>query len=153
MFNQEPFRFTPAGPASAYQTFEIKTPKGPQFERPATCEEVNCDAWRNGWITRVPAASELEHTVRLARHQHPWLTEHVDGAELVFTFAPGIPCFRASQHRLPVRPDLPQMFLVKDGDWRGNPRGTQPRIHQRPEDWVEHAQEVTESVKQRIERG
>lgn len=150
---QQPFRLTPAGPASAYQTFQIRTPRGPEFDRPVTCEEVDCDAWRNGWITRVPFGSELEHTVRVARSRHPWAAAQAEGGEMVFTYAPGTPCFRSATHRLPIRPDLPQIFLVKDGDWRGNPRGTQPRIHQRPEDWVEHAQEVTANVVDRIERG
>ncbi len=151
--NQQPFRLQPAGPASAYQTFEIKTPRGPETERPATCEEVDCAAWRNGWVTRVPAtnAGMIEAVQKSGRTFTE--TTGIGSAEREFMFAAGTPCFRAATHRLPARPDLPQIFLVRDGDWRGNPRGTAPRIHQRPEDWVEHAQEVTESVKQRIERG
>jgi len=153
MFGQEPFRLAPQGPASAYETFEIKTPRGPAFERPATCEDVGCDAWRYGWVTRVPIASDLEHAIRLERSRRPWTAEHRDENTVAFTYAPGTPCFAASTHRTAVRPDLPQTFLVKDGDWRGNPRGTRPRIHQRPEDWVEHLQENTAVVQQRIERG
>ncbi len=149
---QEPFRLTPAGPAQAYQTFEIKTPHGPSFERPATCEEVDCDAWRNGWVTRVPFGSGLAEAV--VNSGRPYAeTTGLDTAEREFMFAPGTPCFRSSTHRIAIRPDQPQVFLVKDGDWRGNPMGTRPRVHQRPEDWVEHAQEVTDNVIQRIERG
>jgi hypothetical protein len=165
-FGQKPFRIPPVGPASAYQTFQIKTPRGPEFERPATCEEVDCDAWRYGWSTRVPVFStDLLAAVRASGRRFseypPGASDvllgddvvTVTSAEHLFVFGPGNACFRASQHRLPVRPDLPQIFLARDGDWRGNPRGTQPRVHTRPEDWVEHAQEVTANVVDRIERG
>lgn len=151
MFGQQPFRIPPAGPASAYQTFQIRKPRGPESERPATCEEINCEAWHHGWVTRVPLGSDLEQAVR--KSGRSWTDLVTDGVHMDFMFAPGTPCFRAGQHRVPVRPDLPQIFIARDGDWRGNPRGTQPRIHQRPEDWVEHAQEATAIVQERIERG
>lgn len=150
--NRQPFRLTPAGPPSAYQTFQIKTPQGPEFQRPATCEEVDCESWKYGWVTRVPAGSELVEMVQNTGRPYTEITE-AGAAEREFLFAPGTPCFRASTHRKAVRPDLPQLFVVRDGDYRGNPRGTAPRIHQRPEDWVENFQEVTENVKERIERG
>lgn len=147
-----PFRIQPQGPAQAYQTFQIATPRGPEFQRPATCQDVDCEAWRCGWVTRVPVASDLEHTVRLARHQHPWVSETEDNGERVFTYAPGTPCFQASQHRQAVRPDLPQLFVVRGGDWRGNPTGAR-RVHQRPEDWVEHLQEETGKISDLREKG
>ena len=150
-FGQKPFRFEPQGPASAYQTFQIKTPRGPEVERPATCEEVDCDAWRYGWVTRVPATDNFLDMIRGSKRT--WTAVDQVGGEWVFTFAPGTACFQAGLHHKPVRPDLPQLFLARDGDWRGNPRGTQPRIHTRPEDWVEHAQEVTAQVVDRSERG
>lgn len=153
MMGSQPFRVTPAGPASAYQTFEIRTPKGPEFWRPATCEQVDCEAWRCGWVTKVPAGNaDLITAVTTSGRPFNETTEP-GAAEREFLFAPGTECFRSSTHRKPVRPELPQLFVVRDGDHRGNPRGTAPRIHQRPEDWVEHHQEVTAAVVERIERG
>ena len=42
---------------------------------------------------------------------------------MVFTFEAGQQCF--TQHHVP---DRPQFFVVRDGDWRGNPTG-QNRLH------------------------
>lgn len=153
MFNQQPFRLTPSGPASAYTTFSVAMPHGPEFERAATCEEIDCDAWRNGWMTRVPAAS-LDLVEAVMKSGRPFTeVTGLGSSEREFLFAPGTPCFRASTHRIAVRPDLPQLFVVRDGDWRGNPRHTEARIHKRPEDWVENFQETTAAVVDRIERG
>lgn len=146
----EPFRIQPAGPAAAYRTFTIKTPRGPETTRPATCEEVTCDAWLNGWVTKVPNTDEWLNKVRAAGRTFIG-SDQVNG-EWVFTFPPGTPCFRASQHTVPIRPDLPQAFVVRGGDWRGNPTG-EIRRHTRPEDWAEHLQEHTGQLADRIERG
>lgn len=152
MFNSEPFRQTPAGPAHAYETFQIATPRGPEYQRAATCEEVQCEHWLNGWVTRVPADSDLEYLIRKERSRRPWTLEQRDESTVSFTYGAGTPCFRASTHRVNVRPDLPQLFVVRGGDWRGNPTGAR-RVHQRPDDWVENLQESTESLRETIERG
>lgn len=145
-----PNRFEPAGPAHAYRTFQIKTPRGPEFTRPASCEDVGCPSWMYGWVTRVPATDDF--LAQLRASGRAWTSVDQDGAEWVFTFPPGTECFASSTHTKPVRPDLPQLFVVRGGDWRGNPTG-EHRVHQRPEDWVEDARETTESVRERIERG
>lgn len=150
MFNRVPNRIEPAGPAGAYETFQIKTPRGPEFERPATCQDVECPAWANGWITRVPATDDM--LARLRESGRAWASVDQDGGEWVFTFPPGTECFASSTHRKTVSPELPQLFVVRDGDWRGNPTG-RTRIHTRPEDWVEDFQEHTEAVRERIEKG
>lgn len=147
----QPFRLQPEGPAHAYRTFQVAMPKGPEFERPATCEEVECEHYLNGWQTIVPADNaELLAALRTSGRS---FTEVDPNAVMrVFTFAPGQPCFRASQHRKLVRPDTPQLFVVRGGDWRGNPTGER-RIHQRPEDWAEHLGEHTQQLADRIEKG
>jgi len=149
------FRMEPAGPAHAYETFQIHTPRGPETHRPATCAEVNCEHWLNGWQTLIDATN-TDQLEALRTSGRPY-TEVVDDGQpfklvRVFTFEPGIPCFRASTHRKAVRPDLPQLFVVRNGDWRGNVTGER-RIHQRPDDWVENLQESTESLREAIERG
>jgi hypothetical protein len=148
---QQPFRIDPAGPVHAYQTFQIHRPRGPEFERPATCEEVGCEAWTNGWITRVPTGSDLANAVRTSGRTPSAITMNADGTTS-FAFGAGTPCFRASAHRRPVRPDIPDLFVVRDGDWRGNPSGRR-MVHQRPDDWVEHFQEATDQAVSQIQRG
>lgn len=146
------FRLEPAGPARAYETFAVHTPRGPEHWRQATCEEVECQAYRHGWQTRVPIGSDLEATLRGARHRHPFVDARIEGAEWVFTFAAGTPCFQVSTHRVKLREDLPQLFVVRGGDWRGNPTGER-RIHKRPEDWAEHLHERTDAVTEALQRG
>lgn len=159
----QPFRIPPIGPPSAYRTFSVRTPRGPGVERPASCEEVACERWVQGWITRVPATDAMLNMVRSSKRA--WLSmEQIDG-QWVFTFAPGTECFESGRgmdrlpvdnvrvHRILIRPDLPQALIVSEGDWRGNPRGTPPRRHQRPEDWVEDLQENLDGVRDRLEKG
>ncbi len=149
---QQPFRIPPAGPASAYRTFEVRQPRGPETTRPATCEEVGCEAFLNGWITRVPATStDLITTIEQSGRPYTDITEPVT-TERAFLFAAGTPCFQASRHTVLARPDLPQLFIARGGDWRGNPM-REGRVHQRPEDWVEDFQEETSATIERIEKG
>lgn len=151
MFNSQPFRITPSGPAHAYRTFQVAIPRGPEFQREATCQEVDCEHWLNGWQTLVDATN-TDQLDALRGSGRPYVEADPSAGVRVFTFAPGTPCFRASTHRVPVRPDLPQLFVVRGGDWRGNPTGER-RVHQRPDDWVEDLQESTEALRETIERG
>lgn len=156
MFDQQPFRFDPAGPASSYETFGIQRPRSPEAWVPATCEDVGCEAWRNGWVTRVPKVDSggLSAAMQSAIRQGRLPAAVMDEPDaLAYTFAPGTPCFRASTHRKLARPDIPDLFVVRGGDWRGNPRGTPTRVHKRPEDWAEHLHESTDAVAARLERG
>lgn len=149
--DSQPFRIQPQGPASAYQTFAIRRPQQPDAWVPASCEDVDCEHWRNGWVTRVPTGSELANAVRTAGRRWVSLIVNADGTT-TFSFAAGTPCFKASQHRQLRRPDIPDLFVVRGGDWRGNPTGER-RVHTRPDDWVEHFQEVTAAVADQIEKG
>jgi hypothetical protein len=151
MLGGQPFRLAPAGPVQAYRTFQATMPKGPEFQRPATCEEVECEAWLYGWVTRVQAGTDLEQTIR--HSGRTWKRADLVDGWWEFEFAAQTnPCFRASQHRTMVRPDIPQLLVVRGGDWRGNPTGER-RVHQRPEDWAEHLHEHTAELAERIEKG
>ncbi len=144
----EPFRLPPAGAPGQYRTFGVDLPDVPDVLQPASCEDVDCPAWANGWETRLPADSPLNDTVRGAGRPY---TARTEGAELVYLFPAGTPCFQASQHR--TRTGHPGLFVVREGDWRGNPRGTPARVHARPDDWVEDLAGHTEAVRDRIEKG
>lgn len=132
-------------PVTDVKSYEISAPVATHY-RPATCEEVGCLPHRNGWETRVPVDSDFERTVRAQARR--WASVRREGGEMVFTFAPGTPCFRESQHRVPA--DRPALFVVRDGDFRGNPTGRR-RVHTRPEYWVEdfaeHQQTLADAQK------
>lgn len=116
------------------QTYSLRSPLATHF-RPASCAEVRCPAYAAGWVTRVPAGSQLEGLVRTSgRH---WVAEVRDGAEVVFSFEAGTSCFRAASHRTPL--DRPEQFIVRTG------RGP-ARLHTRPADWVEDLAEHLEKV-------
>ena len=77
--------------------------------RPATCAEVECDAWAHGWVTRVPVDSEAALYIA-AGHSGRAYTQTAPGE---FRFSPGQVCFGASEHRLPL--DEATRFLRGSG--------------------------------------
>jgi hypothetical protein len=76
-----------------------------------------------------------------------------------FSFPPGQRCFSTvvRSDRVvaghPMRIDRPELFLVSDGDWRGNPYGTAPYVHTRPEDWVDDFANHQNALAEAAQRG
>ena len=127
-------RITPNMPATAYQTFSIASP--PDTSVRAACEQVGCPNWRNGWQTAVDESTELGQQQAVfirTRSGRTFREQRTGGGLTVFTFESGQRCF--AEHR--TRPEL---YAVRDGDWRGNPSG-RVRQHSRAEDWVEDCNE------------
>lgn len=145
------------GPA-AYKTYSIVAPTSTHF-RPATCAETDCPDYLNGWRVRIEGLlPEMLHTAKTARFQvngrwvpYRYVEEQLAEGFTYLVFEAGQPCFRAREHRL--RLDRPELFLVRDGDHRGNPRGTRARMHQKPESWVEDFGEHQQNIADQIERG
>jgi len=148
-----PFRMQPLGPVQAYKTYAIRQPLATHWRR-ATCEEVGCEAFLKGWVTRVPAGSPQAEYIASKVHGRRFheTTGHgnLARAEREFMFAPGQPCFRASEHRLPH--GRPPLYVVRGGDHRGNPSGER-LVHRRPEDWAEDLGEHLDMIKERQEKG
>lgn len=124
-------RITPNAPVAAFKTYSVKAPISTHF-RPATCEEVDCAAFLNGWKT-VLAETQTDMIALIYKSGRSF-TMKQDGPMRVYRFEPGTKCFQASTHRVPLERD--PLFIVRDGDWRGNPTGRR-RVHQRAADWVE----------------
>jgi hypothetical protein len=130
-----------------YKTYAVVSPIGTHFRR-ATCEEVGCPHYTNGWRVRVEGLPpELVHAARTSGRKH--IEQRVAEGETWLVFDAGQPCFRASDHRTRVS-DRPPLYVVRDGDHRGNPRGTKARLHQNPENWVndfaEHQQAIVDEI-------
>lgn len=128
-------RIQPRMPAAAYRTFAVHSPVATHF-RDATCREVECQQFARGWHTTLrvvadPVHAKMADWIRL--HSGRSFTYTENGGVVVFQFPPGQKCFRP--HKVPV--GRPELYIVRDGDWRGNPRGTDPRRHKRPEDFVD----------------
>lgn len=148
---QEPFRITPNMRPQDYMTYRILSPRQTHFG-PATCEDVECDAYAKGWSSLIDEATELgqkqAHYIR--NHSGRGFTESRTPAGLTeFIFRPGQSCFR--QHV--YRNELPAIYRVEGGDFRGNPLGVPSVTHTKPEFWVEDFQEHQDKVKTTLERG
>ncbi|MEU9792881.1 hypothetical protein AB0E27_20025 [Streptomyces sparsogenes] len=113
-----------------YQTYSITVPRD-TFVR-AACEQVGCAAWRHGWESAIDESTDLgqQQAAYIRQQSGRTFREQRRGDGLtVFRFESGQRCFADHKTR-------PELYAVRDGDWRGNPTG-RVRQHQRPQDWVE----------------
>jgi len=148
----EGMRIEPVLPVTAMRTYAVARPLATHW-RPATCGEMDCPAHLHGWLTKVDEASELgmrqAHYIRKDSGRR--FSEHrADDGLTVFSFEAGQRCFASDQHKLPI--DRPEVYTVRDGDWRGNPTG-RARRHAHADDWVEDFGEHQQRVADQIERG
>lgn len=143
-------RIKPNLPSKAYTTFQVKAPKGGYVK--ATCEDVECDQYARGWLMKIDLNTELgqkqAHYIKHLSGRSYKVTDQRNGL-VTLEFRPGQPCFQ--EHK--VRNDLPETFLVRGGDYRGNPLGIKTRVHTKPEHWVEEFAENQDRLKTAIERG
>lgn len=117
-------------PPGAYQTFQIASPPDTQVR--TACEQVNCEARRYGWESVIDESTNLgtQQAAYIRNDSGRTFTELKRGDGLtVFRFESGQRCFAEHSTR-------PEIYAVRDGDWRGNPTGRH-RTHARPQDWVE----------------
>ncbi len=135
--------------AEAFKTYEIIAPLSTHY-RPASCLEVGCRAYENGWQTRLLPGTP-EHSMVLSlkgKYVYTGPVRQEDGTD-VFTFAPGQPCFRTAQHRVSVERE--PFYVVRGGDARGNPRGE--RASRTARDWVDDFAEHQDKIASARERG
>lgn len=145
---RDPYRITPKLPAQSMKTYQIIAPATTHW-RPATCEEVGCLNHRFGWQTVVDESIDLgQRQAHYIRNQSGRrYTEDRDAPGLTtFVFEAGQKCFAPHQVRL----DRPDIFLVKDGDFRGS---TNPRQHVGPADWVDDFANHQQKLADEIEKG
>lgn len=129
------------------QTYAVRMPAA---TRRATCEEIGCPAWRAGWRTVVPTVSAQAHYIRTASRRD--YVEEINGDDglSAFLFTPGQVCFGSDVHR--IRADVPEVFVSRDGDARGNPTG-RVRRYANGNDWRDSLGENLDRLKTIRERG
>jgi hypothetical protein len=136
------------GPES-YKSYVLSQPLATHW-RAATCEEVGCPDYAKGWQVRVEGLpAELLAAAKASGRQYQEVP--VKEGETWLVFPAGQPCFQASRHRAPA--GRPPLYLVRDGDHRGNPRGTKYRQHLRPALWVEDFAEHQDKLADAQKRG
>jgi hypothetical protein len=125
-------------------TFQITAPKS-THTRKASCEEVRCLMYANGWRMKIDLGTDLgQKQAYYIKYQsgRSFKKVAVDGTMVTLEFAASQPCFK--EHR--VRTDLPEIYRVKGGDNRGNPLKTPTRVHKKPEFWVEEFAENQDRI-------
>ena len=127
-------RVAPKLAAQQMQSYEIRSPRE-THQRKATCTEVGCKAQANGWVSNIDETSSLgqrqAHYIRKQSGRRYTEARTPEGLTR-FKFLPGQTCF--GEHYMSL--DRPEFYIVRDGDWRGNPTGRR-RLHDKPEHWVE----------------
>ena len=150
VFHRPVYRPPPLMPPTGYKTYKIARPVGSHF-RSATCAEVNCSAWRQGWETTIDTFTTLggrqANYIRL--HSGRSYTHTQDGVLVTFRFPAGQTCFRA--HRMPVGRE--PLFARVDGDWRGNPFGTRPVMFKGHRQFIDDFAEHQIRLADRLKRG
>lgn len=137
---QNVFRIEPRLPVAAVKTYQIEAPldDGRDFWRLASCAEIGCKWYREGWASPIDERTE-------DGQQQAWAIRNRSGRRYtedrgqapgitVFTFEPGQKCFKWEEHL--VRTGRPALFIVHGGDWRGNPTGLK-LTHVNADDWVD----------------
>ena len=143
------FRIEPQMGPESYKTFAMVSPLQTHM-RQATCAEYGCDHYRQGWRIRLEALTpDLVHAARTSGRRYR--EEHIADGETYLVFDAGQPCFKTATHRLPI--GRPPLFLVRDGDHRGNPRRTETRRYDRPDQWVDDFATHQQTLADEIQKG
>lgn len=137
--------------AYAFTTFQLLRPVRGDFWRSATCEEVDCERQRNGWRT------VLDLDTADGRRLATWIVDKSGrhgsiervGNVVTMTFAAGQRCFE--KHRVPNMRE--PLYVKRDGNLAGLPRGGRRVVHASGADWVDDMQENLDKVRTQRERG
>lgn len=142
------FRIEPKLSPSEMKTYALSTPLITHF-RKATCKEVECKGWRNGWESFIDESTVLGQTqAGYIRHQsgRRFTESKNEHGITAFKFPAGQTCFR--EHKEPL--ERPPLLLVRNGDWRAS---SVSRVHSRVDDWVDDFRTHTEGINKLLERG
>jgi hypothetical protein len=126
-----------------YKTYSIHAPIRTHF-RKATCTEVDCPDYLNGWRVRLEHLNE-EQRVWVRQTGRRYTEMAVRPGETWLVFEAGQPCFRATEHR--ARVEREELYVIRDGDTRGNPTGRVDRVtgQQWNDDFGEHQQRLADA--------
>lgn len=130
-------------PTGSQQHFKIVRPLETHW-RAATCREVDCPWFIEGWRTIVPTVGDKADYIRHRSGRH-FTEKQVEGGMSEFAFPAGQEAggFHEYQHRRPL--DKQEFFTHEAGGIR--------RLHVRPTDWTEHFNEETDKTRRALERG
>lgn len=146
-------RVKPATGPENYKTYGISMPLRSHW-RPATCEEVDCEPYRHGWVTTLDlstADGQMHAATIKGLRGYRYSVQQASPSLVKYVFPAGQTCFHAGTHRLPL--ERPPTLYVAEGDWRGNPRRIPVRVHSRADLWVEDYSEHQDRLATAIRKG
>lgn len=148
---RESMRMQPQLPVEAMKTYQVLAPRSTHFV-PAPCSAANCPHYLNGWRTPIDESTDLgkqqAYYIRNQSGRRYTEDRNMLPGVTIFTFEAGQSCFRQHERRL----DKPEIFLVKGGDWRGNPTGMK-REHVNADDWVDDFANHQDKLATRLNQG
>lgn len=136
----------PLADPRAYKTYSISAPLATHW-RPATCAEVDCPYYLHGWRVRKEHCDEqMLHVIATCGRRYRELA--IRQGETYFEFEAGQPCLKASEHR--ARVERPELYLIRDGDMRGNPTGRRIEVSGTTwnDDFGEHQERLADLQKE-----
>lgn len=137
-------------PVQTMRTFQLDQPLHTHF-REVSCAEAGCSAsangWRMGFDLTDPDKREAAQAIRRSGRTYTYQLLD-DDTKIIFTFAAGQPCF--ARHRVPLERE--PFYVVRAGDWRGNPTGQRMR-HRNADDFLDHWSTDLDQLKTVRERG
>jgi hypothetical protein len=149
-------RLAPDAGPEHFKSYSARAPLATHW-RPATCEEAECEHFLHGFVLSVDLSTDLGqkqyHYVTKEDKERSYSIQRISMDLVKVVYGPGNPCFEPyrSQHRVPI--GRPPFYLVADGDFRGNPRGTPVRRHFCVEDWVDDFANHQDKVSTVMQRG
>lgn len=132
--------WTPHAHPGAYQTFGIQP-----YWRQATCAEVECPAYTDGWVTAVDESTDLgRRQADYIRTQsgRRFTVERTEAGWTAFRFYPGQTCFASKDHRVPWQ--RPELYIVRAGDHRAT--AGRPKVYDRPDQWADDLHTTTDRL-------
>lgn len=147
-FGAKLFRAPPKMETHRYKTYQIAAPVGTHY-RKATCAEVNCEAYRNGWTFReADLDSRLLYIVTHSGKK--WTRKRLtDDGDWYLVFEAGQSCFAAPSHRVSL--ERPELYLVGRGDWRSYVPREARRLS--PENWLDDCRTHQATLAAEIAKG
>jgi hypothetical protein len=146
-------RVPPRMGVTAYRTFSVSSPIQTHYKS-VTCKEAECQQYKFGWTTGldITNAQQAEAATWIRMHSGLSFTFFETGNLVTFNFPPGQTCFIGQRggHKVPL--GKPELYVVRDGDHRGNPTG-KVRKHTKPDLFVEEMAGNLTHLSDEIQKG
>lgn len=119
--------------------------------RAAKCSEVECEAFKHGWVTSIDESTDLGNRqagyIRSGNSGRHFTESRLSGGLVSFTFPSGQECFAAHTVSLERNP----LFVAYSGDHRGRVGGVTK--FSSADSWMDHLHSETAPFLDAIERG